>query len=144
MLPAWHKKKKKGVQGDKAVIFPPGNNFCVYVWVHVLNAQQSLSKISNPCKLKQVTVYQEKAEKPCCTISSIAFHLFTAVLNGHLLLGVKKQKMAFGSLWGEKFELEKVWHCFQITLNLISHAFHVMWHFILLAVLPNLWLIFTN
>lgn len=24
-------KKKKGVQGDKAVIFPPGNNFCVYV-----------------------------------------------------------------------------------------------------------------
>lgn len=74
----------------------------------MLNAQQSLSKISNPCKLKQVTVYQEKAEKPCCTISSIAFHLFTAVLNGHLLLGVKKQKMAFGSLWGEKFELEKV------------------------------------
>lgn len=68
----------------------------------MLNAQQSLSKISNPCKLKQVTVYQEKAEKPCCTISSMAFHLFTiftAVLNGHLLLGVKRQKMSFGSLW---------------------------------------------
>lgn len=80
MLPAWHKKRKKEYTGDKAVIFPPGNNCCVYVWVHVLNTQQSLPKLSNPCKLKQVTVYQEKAEKPCCTISSMAFHFLPFLL----------------------------------------------------------------